>query len=155
MREQITNAVKTAMKAGDKPRLSTLRLVNAAIKDRDIAARVDNKGQATGKERVDEDEILALLQKMVKQRRESAEIYKTAGRMELAAQEEAEIAIIQEFLPQQMSDEEATKAIKELMSELGCSGLKDMGRVMGALKERFAGRMDFSKASAIVKESLK
>lgn len=155
MREEITQAVKDAMKSGDKKRLSTLRLMNAAIKDRDIAARVDTKGQATGKERVDDKEILALLQKMIKQRRESAEIYKTGGRNELASQEEAEIKVIEEFLPEQMSAEETSKAIHSLIEEMSCSGLKDMGRTMTALKERYSGRMDFSKASALVKEKLK
>jgi len=155
MREKITQAVKDAMKSGDKKRLSTLRLMNAAIKDRDIAARVDAKGQATGKERVDDKEILVLLQKMIKQRRESAEIYKTGGRNELALQEEAEIKVIKEFLPKQMSEEETTKAIHKLIEELGSSSLKDMGRTMAALKERYPGRMDFSKASVLVKEKLK
>lgn len=155
MREDIGNAVREAMKAGDKKRLSTLRLMSAAIKDRDIAARVDAKGHATGIERVEDREILALLQKMIKQRRESAEIYKTAGRLELAEQEDGEIKIIEEFLPEQMSVEETAEAIKTVINEMGCAGLKDMGRTMAALKERFAGRMDFSKASAVVKASLK
>ncbi len=155
MREEITKAVKEAMKAGEKKRLSTLRLINAAIKDRDIAARVDSKGRATGKEHVDDAEILALLQKMIKQRRESAEIYKTGGRKELAEGEEAEIKIIQEFMPEQMSLEETTQAVQNLVDELNCSSLKDMGRAMAALKERYAGRMDFSKASAMIKERLK
>ncbi len=155
MRERIQMAMKEAMKSGDKRRLSTLRLVTAAIKDRDIAARVDEKGQSTGKDRVDDSEILALLQKMIKQRRESAEIYTQGGRQELADQEAAEIAIIEEFLPQQMSEDEIRAAAKAVIEELGASGLKDMGRVMGALKTKYSGEMDFSKASSMVKEALK
>lgn len=155
MRERIQTAMKEALKSGDKRRLSTLRLVTAAIKDRDIAARVDEKGQPTGKDRVDETDILALLQKMIKQRRESVEIYTQGGREELAEQEAAEIAIIEEFLPQQMSEEAVREAAKAIVSQLGATGLKDMGRVMAALKERYTGQMDFSKASAMVKEALK
>ena len=154
MRDQIMTAVKEAMKSGDKRRLSTLRLVQAAIKDRDIAARVDEKGRATGKDSVDDGELLQLLQKMVKQRRESAATYNDAGRSELAEQEEAEITIIEEFLPQQMTEDEIREAVDGLAGELGAAGLKDMGRMMGALKERFAGRMDFAKASAMVKQRL-
>ncbi len=155
MRERIQAAMKTAMKSGDKRRLSTLRLVTAAIKDRDIAARVDEKGHSTGKDRVEDSEILALLQKMIKQRRESAEIYTQGGREELAEQEAAEIAIIEEFLPQQMGEDEIRNVTKAVVEELGAKGLKDMGRVMGALKERYMGKMDFTKASAMVKEALK
>ena len=154
MREQIMDAVKTAMKSGDKRRLSTLRLIQAAVKDRDIAARVDEKGQATGRERIDDGELLQLLQKMIKQRRESAEMYKDAGRTELMEQENTEITIIEEFLPTQMGPEEIADAVKNVISELGAAGLKDMGRTMSALKERYAGQMDFGKASAVVKEHL-
>jgi uncharacterized protein YqeY len=155
MRERINTAIKDAMKAGDKRRLSTLRLVNAAIKDRDIAARVDEKGRSTGRERIDDTEILALLQKMIKQRRESIETYAQGGRQDLVEQEEGEIAVIEEFLPQQMSEEETRAAVEALVAELGATGLKDMGRTMAALKERFAGRMDFGKASGLVKGLLK
>jgi uncharacterized protein YqeY len=155
MRERINEAMKDAMKSGDKARVSTLRLINAAIKDRDIAARADDKGQATGKDRADEQEILGLLQKMIKQRRESAETYRQAGRLDLAEKEEAEIVVIEEFLPRQMNEDEMRAAVKDVMSEIGCCGLKDMGRTMGLLKERFAGRMDFGRASAMVKEELK
>lgn len=155
MRERINEAMKVAMKSGEKARVSTLRLINAAIKDRDIAARADEKGQATGKDRADEQDILGLLQKMIKQRRESAETYRQAGRPELADKEEAEILVIEEFLPRQMSEEEIRAAVKDVMAELGCCGLKDMGRTMGLLKERFAGQMDFGRASAMVKEELK
>lgn len=155
MRERINQSLKDAMKSGDKARVSTLRLINAAIKDRDIAARVDEKGQATGKDRAEDQEILGLLQKMVKQRRESSEMYRQAGRTDLADKEDAEIPIIEEFLPQQMSETEMRAVVKTVMSELSCCGLKDMGRTMATLKERFAGKMDFGRASAMVKEELK
>jgi uncharacterized protein YqeY len=154
MRENISQAVKDSMKSGDKMRLSTLRLVQAAIKDRDIAARVDAKGQSTGLDRIDDSELLGLLQKMIKQRREAAKTYADAGRSELADKETAEIAVIEEFLPKQLSAEEAEKAVAAIIDEIGASGLKDMGRTMGALKERFAGQMDFGKASAVVKAKL-
>jgi len=154
MRERITQAMKEAMKSGDKSRLSTLRLINAAIKDRDIAARVDSKGQATGKDKVDEQGILALLQKMIKQRRESIATYKDGAREDLAEKEAAEIAVIDEFLPQQMSEAEMREAVKAVMAELGCCGLKDMGRTMALLKERYTGQMDFGKASAMIKQEL-
>lgn len=155
MRERINSAIKEAMKAGEKRRLSTLRLVNAAIKDRDIAARVDEKGRSTGRDKIDDTEILALLQKMIKQRRESIETYAQGGRLDLVEQEESEIAVIEEFLPQQMSEEETAAAVEALVAELGATGLKDMGRTMAALKERFTGRMDFGKASGLVKGLLK
>ena len=155
MRERIQQAMKEAMKSGEKRRVATLRLVTAAIKDRDIAARVDDKGHATGNDRVTDEDILALLQKMIKQRRESVEIYTQGGRQELADQEAAEIAIIEEFLPQQMSEDEIRAAATATVEELGATGLKDMGRVMGALKTKYTGTMDFGKASAMVKEALK
>ncbi|MGH1417489.1 MAG: GatB/YqeY domain-containing protein [Hyphomicrobiaceae bacterium] len=151
MRDRINQNVKDAMKSGDKLRLSTLRLVQAAIKDRDIAARVDAKGQSTGKERVEDAEILALLQKMIKQRRESAETYTRGGRLDLAEKENAEIVIIEEFMPQQMDEAEMNAACSAVMEEIGFSGLKDMGKTMAALKQRYAGQMDFGKASAFVK----
>jgi uncharacterized protein YqeY len=154
MRENITQAVKDAMKSGEKVRLSTLRLIQAAIKDRDIAARVDAKGQSTGHDRIDDSELLGLLQKMIKQRREAAKTYADAGRSELAEKETAEIAVIEEFLPKQLSTEETEKAVATVIDEIGASGLKDMGRTMGTLKERFAGQMDFGKASAVVKARL-
>ena len=155
MRERIQQAMKDALKSGEKRRLSTLRLVTAAIKDRDIAARVDSKGKATGNDRVSDDEILALLQKMIKQRRESVEIYTQGGRQELADQEADEIVIIEEFLPQQMSEEEVREATNATVEALGATGLKDMGRVMAALKEKYTGQMEFAKASSMVKEALK
>ncbi|MEL7303676.1 MAG: GatB/YqeY domain-containing protein [Pseudomonadota bacterium] len=154
MRDRILAATKDAMKSGDKARLGTLRLMSAAIKDRDIAARVDSSGQSTGVEKVGDDEILSLLQKMVKQRKESVATYKDADRGDLVEKEEAEIAIIEEFMPQQMSADETAAAVAEVIEELNASGLKDMGRVMGALKERYVGRMDFGKASGAVKAKL-
>lgn len=154
MRDQITEATKTAMKAGDKRRLSTLRLMSAAIKDRDIAARVDDKGQATGREAIDEAEILQLLQKMIKQRREAEATYRDAGRTELVEQEAFEISVIEEFLPAQMSEDDIRAAVATVIADEGASGLKDMGRTMGALKAKYAGQMDFGKASAVAKELL-
>lgn len=155
MRDEINKAVKDAMKSGDKRRVATLRLINAAIKDRDIAARVDAKGSSTGEDQVSDQDILALLQKMIKQRRESIQTYTLGGRDDLVQQETDEIAIIEEFLPQQMSEDELTKAVDAIVEELGAQGLKDMGRTMAALKERYTGTMDFGKASAMVKERLK
>jgi uncharacterized protein YqeY len=148
LRDAINNALKDAMKAGDKRRISTLRLVNAAIKNADIEAR----GQ--GKDALDDHALLGLLQKMIKQRQESIELYHKGGRAELAAQEQEEIEIISSYLPKQMSDIEAGAVIQSLVHELNAQGLKDMGRTMAALKERFAGKMDFTKASARVKELL-
>jgi uncharacterized protein YqeY len=148
MRETITAALKTATKAQDKRRISTLRLVSAAIKDRDIAARTAGKGEAT------DAELLELFAKMIKQREESEKIYREAGRAELATQEAEEIAIIREFLPAQLSDADAQKAIADAIAETGASSVKDMGKVMAALKARYAGQMDFAKASALVKAKL-
>jgi len=147
MREQFTSELKTAMKAGDKRRVETIRMITAGLKDRDIEAR----GQ--GKTISDED-ILGLLQKMVKSRQESVEIYDKAGRVDLATQEREEIAIIQSFLPQQMSEAEVDAAIAEAITEAGAASIKDMGKVVGLLKGKYAGRMDFGKASAVVKAKL-
>lgn len=147
MRETLAAELKTAMKAGDKRRVETIRLINAALKDRDIEAR----GQ--GKTLSDQDE-LALLQKMVKSRQESLEIYEKAGRAELAEQEAAEIAIIQEYLPKQMSEAETATAIERAIAETGAASIRDMGKVVAALKAAHAGRMDFAKASAAVKAKL-
>jgi len=155
MRERLSQDVKSAMKSGDKRRLATLRLINAAIKDRDLNAGVDEKGQPTGRDKIADHDILALLQKMIKQRRESMETYTKAGRADLAEQEAVEIAVIEDYLPKQMSAEETKAAVAALTKEIGATGLKDIGRTMAALKERFTGRMDFAKASAIVKEMLK
>jgi uncharacterized protein YqeY len=148
MREQINEALKAAIKAQDKRRMSTLRLINAAIKDRDIAARSSDKKCAS------DAEVLQILAKMVKQRRESIKTYTEGGRPELAQQEQEEIDIIESFLPKQLSEEETRKAVIAVMDEIGCEGLKDMGKAMGALKERYSGQMDFSKASKIVKEQI-
>jgi hypothetical protein len=149
MRQRINDAVKTAMKSGEKARLSTLRLITAAIKDRELGI-----GGAAPTE-VGDPEIVVILQKMVKQRRESIATYEKAGRQDLADQEKAEIAVIEEYLPKQMGEAEAKAAVAALIAELGAAGPKDMGKVMGALKERFAGTMDFGKASGVVKELLK
>ncbi|TNE58120.1 MAG: GatB/YqeY domain-containing protein [Alphaproteobacteria bacterium] len=148
MRQEINQALKEAMKERDKIRTATLRLITAAIKDRDIAARSEDR------DGVSDDEILQILQKMVKQRRESSKTYEEAGRQELADQELAEIDVIEGFLPQQMSDEEVAAAAKAVVEEIGAEGLKDMGRTMGALKERYAGVMDFGKANKVVKDLL-
>ena len=148
MRETIAAALKAATKAQDKRRISTLRLVSAAIKDRDIAARTAGKGEAT------DAELLELFAKMIKQREESEKIYRDAGRAELAQQEAEEIAIIREFLPKQLSDSDMQKAIADAIAEAGASSVKDMGKVMAALKARYAGQMDFAKASALVKAKL-
>jgi uncharacterized protein len=148
MRETITAALKLATKAQDKRRISTLRLVSAAIKDRDIAARTAGKGEVT------DAELLELLAKMIKQREESEKIYRDAGRGELAQQEAEEIAIIREFLPTQLSDADMQKAIAEAIAEAGAASVKDMGKVMAALKARYAGQMDFARASAMVKAKL-
>jgi uncharacterized protein YqeY len=149
MRQRINDDVKTAMKSGDKARLSTLRLVTAAIKDRELGI-----GGAAPTE-VGDAEVVVILQKMVKQRRESIATYEKAGRQELADQEKAEIAVIEGYLPKQMGEAEAKAAVAALITELGAAGPKDMGKVMGALKERFAGQMDFGRASGMVKELLK
>ena len=150
LRDSIKQGLVEATKSQDKRRMATLRLIQAALKDRDIAGRTE--GRDAG---VSDAEILEVLSKMVKQRRESIATYEKAGRNDLVAQEQSEVAILEEYLPQQM-DEAATKAaIGALIAELGAAGPKDMGRVMGALKERFAGQMDFGKASGLVKELLK
>jgi len=148
LREQINDAVKAAMKSQDKLRLSTLRLVNAAIKNADIEAR------GAGKDALADGDILGLLQKLIKQRQESIELYDKGGRAELAQQERGEIAIISGFLPQQLSEAEAKEAIAGVIRETGAAGMKDMGKVIAALKARYAGRMDFAKASALVKSML-
>jgi uncharacterized protein YqeY len=148
MRETITAALKHATKLQDKRRISTLRLVSAAIKDRDIAARTAGKTQAT------DAELLDLFAKMIKQREESQKIYADAGRAELAKQEGEEIEIIREFLPKQFSNKEMEKAIAAAIAESGASSVTDMGKVMAALKARYAGQMDFAKASVLVKSKL-
>jgi uncharacterized protein YqeY len=137
------------MKAGQKDRVGTLRLINAAIKSADIDAR------PSGKDKITDADILGVLAKMIKQRRDSIEQYRAGGRQDLVDKEAAEIRIIEGYLPKQMSEAEAKKAIAVLIKEVGAAGPKDMGKVMGALKARYAGQMDFGKASAAVKELLK
>lgn len=148
LRDQINTSLKESMKAGDKVRLGTLRLINAAIKDRDIEAR------GHGKDPLSDEELLGLLTKMIKQREESAKVYEEAGRADLSTQEREEIAVIQGFLPTQMTEAEAQAAIAAVIAEIGAHGLKDMGRTMAALKERHTGVMDFGKASGTVKALL-
>ncbi len=147
MRERFTTTMKEAMKAGDKRRLATVRMIQAALKDKDIEARGAGKT-------VSDDDILALLQKMVKSRQESADIFAKAGRVDLETQEREEIAIINEFLPTQMSDADIAAAIDTAVAETGASAMKDMGKVVGALKAKYTGQMDFAKASALVKARL-
>ncbi|MEX2128974.1 MAG: GatB/YqeY domain-containing protein [Xanthobacteraceae bacterium] len=147
LRDKINDGMKNAMKSGDKLRVSTLRLASAAIKNAEIEARTAGKP-------LGDDDLLGLLQKMIKQRQESVELYDKGGRKELADQERGEIRIIQEFLPQQMSEAEARAAIAEVIKQEGAAGMKDMGKVMAALKAAYAGRMDFSKASTLVKGQL-
>jgi uncharacterized protein YqeY len=147
MRERFTEELKTAMKAGEKRKVETIRMITAGLKDRDIEAR------STGKT-IGDEEILSLLQKMVKSRQESVEIYDKAGRVDLATQEREEIAIIQSFLPQQMSEADVDAAIAAAIAESGAASIKDMGKVVGLLKGKYAGRMDFGKASAVVKSKL-
>jgi hypothetical protein len=149
LRDDINAALKIAMKARDPRRVSTLRLINSAFQSADIEAG------GHGKPPLADLELLSLLQKMIKQRQESAEIYDKAGRAELAAQELAEVEIISAYLPKQMSDVEAGSAIAAIVHEINAQGMKDMGRVMAALKDRFTGKLDFGKASAKVKDLLK
>jgi hypothetical protein len=148
MRDTISAALTAATKAQDKRRVSTLRLISAAIKDRDIAARTAGKTEAT------DAELLELLAKMIKQREESEKIYADAGRGELAKQEAEEIAIIREYLPKQLSDKDIEKAIADAIAKSGAASIKDMGKVMAELKANYAGQMDFAKASALVKAKL-
>ncbi|MBB4659344.1 GatB/YqeY domain-containing protein [Parvularcula dongshanensis] len=148
--QRIRDDLKVAMKArDDKLRVSTLRLVSAAIKDRDIAAR--SQDRCTG---LTDDEVLAVLTKMVKQREDAAATYEEAGRIELAEQERREVTIISDYLPRQLSETEIEGAVKEAVAELGATGLKDMGKVMGELKARYAGQMDFARANKAVKAQL-
>jgi uncharacterized protein YqeY len=147
LREQFTSELKLAMKAGDKRRVETIRMISAALKDKDIEARTSEKP-------VGEDDILALLQKLVKSRQESAEIYENNGRPELAAQEREEIAVISSFLPQPMGEEEVAAAIKAAIAETGAASVKDMGKVIAELKAKHAGKMDFGKVSGLVKAAL-
>jgi uncharacterized protein len=149
LRDEIRTQLNTAMRAKDARTTSTLRLIIAALKDRDIAARGDGDDSGIG-----DDEILKMLQTMVRQRRDSIELYEKGGRLELAEREAEEIAIIERFLPEQLDDAATQAAVAATVADLGAAGLKDMGKVMAALRERFAGQMDFGKASAIVKQQL-
>ncbi len=148
MRDQLAAALKDAMKSKDAPRLSTIRLIQSEIKTRDIANRGAGKGDAS------DDEILQIMAKMVKQREESAKIYEDNARPELAAKERAEIVVVQDFMPKQLSEAEIRLNIAAAITEAGAGGIKDMGKVMAVLKERYAGQMDFAKASSVLKELL-
>jgi uncharacterized protein YqeY len=149
LRQQLTDAMKEAMKAKDAKRLATVRLVLAALKDRDIAARTE-----TSRDLLGDDEILSLLAKMIKQRDESAVAFDAGNRPELAAGEREEIAIIRSFMPAQMDEAGVQQAVKTVIAELGATSIKDMGKVMAAMKERYAGQMDFARASALIKTAL-
>lgn len=148
LRERINDGLKEAMKAKNERRVSTLRMINSALKNADIEARGAGKGPLS------DADLLGLLQKMIKQRQESVELYEKGGRTDLAAQEREEIAIIQDFLPQQMSDDEMQAAVDAAIQESGAAGMKDMGRVIAVLRGRYAGQMDFAKASALTKARL-
>ena len=147
MREKITQDLKDAMKAGDRAKVDALRLINAALKDKDIEARGASK-------HLSDDDILSLLQKMIKSRQESFDIYVKAGRQELADKEKGEIEVISAYLPQQLTEAETLDAVQAAIAEVGAASIKDMGKVVAALKAKFTGRMDFSKASAAVKAAL-
>jgi uncharacterized protein YqeY len=148
MRENINNDLKDAMKSGDKARVGTLRLVNAAIKSADIDAR------PAGKDKITDADILSVLAKMIKQRRDSIEQFTAGARQDLADKEAAEIAVIEVYMPKQMSEADAKQAIAAAIKETGAAGPKDMGKVMAALKARYAGQMDFGKAGQLVKAKL-
>ena len=149
LRSRINTAMKQAMKDKSAERLSTIRLINAAIKDRDIAARTEGKENGVG-----DEEVLAILSKMTKQRQESAKTYEEAGRLDLSERELAEIKVIEEFLPRQLTDSEIQSAVSEAIEELGASSIRDMGKVMGTLKSKYAGQMDFGAVGALVKNNL-
>lgn len=149
LRTRINSAMKEAMKAKEADRLSTLRLVNAAIKDREIAARGDGEDDGIG-----DDVVLSIMGRMVKQRQESARAYEEGGRLELAEKELAEIRVIEEFLPRQLSSEEAADAVEVAIAEVEASSIRDMGKVMAALKAKYTGQMDFGKVGPMVKERL-
>jgi uncharacterized protein YqeY len=149
LREDLSEALKKAQKAKEARRVSTLRLILAALKDRDIAARGEGRGEG-----LPDEEILGMLQTMIRQRRESIKLYEQGGRLELAEQEQEEIDIIQEYLPRQLDEEEIAKAVGVVIDETGAAALKDMGKIMSALRERYTGQMDFGRASKIAKERL-
>ena len=148
LRDRFTSDMKEAMKAGEKGRLGAIRLIQAALKDKDIEAR------GAGKEPLSDEEILAMLQQLVKQRQESITMYEQGGRTELAQQEKDEVAVITSYLPQQMDEAETKAAIEAAIAETGAASMKDMGKVVGALRAKYAGRMDFAKASGLVKDML-
>ena len=152
LRERIGEALKSAMREKDTARLSTLRLINAAIKDRDIAKR--GTGGDGADDGVGDDEILQILGKMVKQRHESARAYEEGGRLELAEQERAEIVVIEDFLPKQLDDTEVAAAVEAAIAETGAVSIRDMGKVMGALKSKYTGQMDFGTVGPMVKSRL-
>ncbi|MEJ6639996.1 MAG: GatB/YqeY domain-containing protein [Octadecabacter sp.] len=149
LRARVSTALKEAMKAKDSTRLSTLRLINAAIKDRDIEARGEGKDEGVG-----DDVVLAIMGKMVKQRQESAKVYEEGGRLELAEKELSEIKIIEDFLPRQLSDDEAAAAIDAAIAQVGAESIRDMGKVIGVLKGKYTGQMDFGKTGPMVKDKL-
>jgi uncharacterized protein YqeY len=149
LRQRLSEALKEALKARDERTTATVRLILAALKDKDIAARGTAKADGLG-----DADIQNLMQGMIKQRRESVEMFKKGGRADLVEKEEGEIAVIERFLPRQMSEDEMKAAIKAIVAELGIASIKDMGKAMAALKERYSGRMDFSKASGIVRQSI-
>ena len=151
MRTKVGTALKEAMKAKEADRLSTLRLINAAIKDKDIAARGSGGDDEAG---VGDDEVLAILGKMVKQRQESARVYEEGGRLELAEKELSEIKVIEDFLPKQLTEGESEKAVDAAIAETGAASIRDMGKVMGVLKAKYTGSMDFGKAGPLVKARL-
>lgn len=149
LRDEIMAAMKQAMKDKNQVALSTLRLIMAAMKDRDISART-----ADSREGIDDGQVRQMLQSMIKQRRDSISMYEQGGRLELAEQEQKEVEVISQFLPQQMSEDEMRDAIQITVKELGASSIKDMGNVMGALREKYPAQMDFAKAAGIIKEAL-
>lgn len=149
LREKITADMKDAMRAGEKAKVSTLRLMNNAIKQADIEAR------PKGVEAISDAEVLQVFAKMIKQRRDSVEQFTAGGRPELAESEQAEIAVIESYMPKQMSDDEVKAAATAIIGEIGAAGMKDLGKVIAAMKEKFAGQMDFGKASGLVKDLLK
>ena len=149
IREKIAQTLKEAMKAKDESRTTTIRMVNAAIKQKDI-----DVARARGDQQIGEDEVLNLLQSLIKSRRESIVLYEQGGRQDLVDKENAEIAVIEQFLPKQMSEDETRAAIQEIVASLGASSVKDMGKVMAALKSKYAGQLDMTKASAAVKDVL-
>lgn len=150
LRERIQADIKEAMKAKEAARLSTLRLISAAIKDREIAARSE-RGEDSA---LTQDDVIALMSKMVKQRQESARAYEEGGRLELAEREEAEIKVIQSYLPRQLTEDEVAAAVEKVIKDLGASSIRDMGRVMADLRAHYAGRMDFGAVGPLIKARL-